>query len=532
MSVALPVIAIAFGSVAPPQGDVIDLRVHLGCTNEISSFECTLQNWDKKYSSGGTYPIIEGSIATIAGGRDPDCPLLLTGKAEEVDPESRAVEHYIVVRGRCNGLQLFRRHVIKDWENVKGEVVVKYVIDNYTSLSHTRGGVELIEDTDTMYTRLEYEETQVFDIVKYVGETADKAGAIGFDFRIAPDGKFEFFQKNSKTSSVNLSERLEVGSHKRSIQRIKNKITIYGAAEASRPPNIDDWTDSLTNWSAEVGTLSLYTLSKKYGSYSIRCDSSTDTLRFKRTFDRVKNPQVLSFWIESYDAYAPELSWVRLLAPDDDNYFEFLFSNIPDDLTIDWVLAEIALGKSNTYNAATNPNGKWTKTGSPTWLDIQGIKFQIKRGAYTGVAVVVDGIQFGKVRFEATREDATSQGLYDVIERQPEIDEELHSDAECDYRAKALLDFLKGPSIMPTVRSTVIDYGTTPILAGDKGHIVLPNENVDADYRLTAVEYRFNVTELTLEIKLQLEKEQLLLADFIYGFRKSILKLDKYKASR
>jgi hypothetical protein len=663
MSVALPVAHVVFGSVVPAHEDIVDLRVHLGCTNEISSFECTLQNWDKKYSPGGVTgawvsptghdnpgdkwdfptfaydeslgtaalqlnvssgwdgflyltlsnpivcnkvrfnakydesvisqvdvdvlkddvwvdvyqgpfedrvwleksfasgnvtqmrirfyheaeytdallyevdfweitggtPIVEGSDATIYGGRYPNYPQLLIGKVEEVDPESRAVEHYIVVRGRCNGEQLFRRHVSKSWDNVKGEAVVKYVIDNYTSLSHVRDETELIEDTDTTYAQLEYEDTPVFDIIKYIAETADKAGVIGFDFRIAPDGKFEFFPKNSKISSVNLSERLEAGSHKRSITRIKNKITIYGAAEASRPPLVDDWTDSLDNWSAEIGTLSLYALNKKYGSYSIRCDSDTDTLRFKRTFGQVKKPQGLSFWIESYDAYSPELSWVRLLAPDDDNYFEFLFSNISDDLTLDFVLTEIALGKNNTYDAEKNPNGIWTKTGNPSWVDIQGIKFQIKRGEYTGVAVIVDGIQFQKTRFEATREDAASQALYGVRERPPEVDEELHSDAECDYRAKALLDFLKSPSILPTVRSTVIDYGTTPILAADKCHIVLPNENVDADYPLRAVDYRFNPAEATLEIELQLEKEPLLLADFIYGFRKSIQKLDKYK---
>jgi len=54
MSVAIPKAAIVFGGVTPPQGDVVSLTVHLGCTKEVSSFSCLLQNWDKKYSPGGT----------------------------------------------------------------------------------------------------------------------------------------------------------------------------------------------------------------------------------------------------------------------------------------------------------------------------------------------------------------------------------------------------------------------------------------------------------------------------------------------
>jgi len=130
------------------------------------------------------------------------------------------------------------------------------------------------------------------------------------------------------------------------------------------------------------------------------------------------------------------------------------------------------------------------------------------------------------------REDAASQTQYGVRERPPEVDEELHSDAECDYRAKALLDYLKGLLITPAVRSTVIDFGTTPILGGDKTHIILPNENVDADYPIISAEYKLNGENQTLDVDLELAKEPQLLADFIYGFRKSIQKLDKYKSGR
>jgi hypothetical protein len=66
LSVNLPSLAVAFGSVTPPQGDVIILRVYLGCTKEVGSFEALLQNWNGKYSPNGTYPITVGLDGTIS----------------------------------------------------------------------------------------------------------------------------------------------------------------------------------------------------------------------------------------------------------------------------------------------------------------------------------------------------------------------------------------------------------------------------------------------------------------------------------
>lgn len=51
--------------------------------------------------------------------------------------------------------------------------------------------------------------------------------------------------------------------------------------------------------------------------------------------------------------------------------------------------------------------------------------------------------------------------------------------------------------------STVLEYGSSPILAGDKVHVMLPNENVNTDFRVECAEYRltkdcFNELEITL----------------------------------
>ena len=43
MSLDIPKLAIALGAVSPPQEDVIECKVHLGATKEVSSFEIFLK---------------------------------------------------------------------------------------------------------------------------------------------------------------------------------------------------------------------------------------------------------------------------------------------------------------------------------------------------------------------------------------------------------------------------------------------------------------------------------------------------------
>ena len=246
MSVQPPVVAVVFGSVAPPQGDFIEVRVHLGCTEEVSSFEAVLQNWGGKYSPGGVSPLSVGVDGSISVGRGANCPLLMTLRVESVKYESSPTESYVHVSGRCWGERLFRRVVTKTYQDKKGEEIVKDLLDYYVGLSHVRNNVELVEDTDTTYTKLEYENTPVIDILRFISETADNNGVIGYDFRVAPDAKFEFFPRNSKTSSVSLTERIEQSEYSKDVHRVRNKASVYGVADKSVPADKDEWTESLS----------------------------------------------------------------------------------------------------------------------------------------------------------------------------------------------------------------------------------------------------------------------------------------------
>jgi hypothetical protein len=124
-----------------------------------------------------------------------------------------------------------------------------------------------------------------------------------------------------------------------------------------------------------------------------------------------------------------------------------------------------------------------------------------------------------------------SQNLYGLREL-VEVDEELWSDDECTSRAKALLAKLKQPAETLTVRSTVIDYGSSPLLAGDNVHVMLPNEGVDADYRVATAEYNVDAKTQTLEIALELGREAPQLADYLFALHSKLDHVSRYKTAR
>jgi len=546
VSVSIPVVAVVFGSVAPPQGDVLDLRVHLGCTKEISSFDCLLQNFDKKFSPGGTYPINVGDDGSISVGRGANCPLILTLRVEEIEPASSPTENYIRVRGRCWGEKIFRRVVSKTYENQKGEDIVKDLVDYFVGLSHVRDEVELIEDTDTTYTLMEYENSPVFDILKYIAESADLAGVIGYDFRVAPDGKFEFFPRNSKTSSVSLDEKIEYSRYSKDIHRIRNRILVYGAAEKATPLDKDADTEDLTKtdgpvdapdgqWTSGTGCGNVYVETSAdhviVGSKSLehRTESldywgcAVFTFAAGKEVDANKYPSfTFQIKLQKDKNFAGSIK-VEL----EDSAGSKVWKDIaatPDK----WSLQSFAAGKKNS--------DQWTHSvfnSQPfNWESIKKIFFYAYFGSGSGTGSFwIDNFFFNHCRWEARRpleeeEPTTSQTAYGVREL-VEVDEELHSDNECDLRAKALLAYLEDPAEFVTLRSTIIDYATTPILAGDKIHVVLPNENIDSDFRVITVEYHVIAAEQTLEIALELGKEKPMLADYLYGLRSTTITAEK-----
>jgi hypothetical protein len=527
LSVDTPTVAIVFGTVTPPQGDVIELNIHFGCTKEVSSFEAVLQNWNSKYSPSGTYPIVVGLDGSISVGRGANCPLLLTCRVENVKYQLSPTESYLKVSGRCWGERLFRRVVSKTYENKKGEEIVKDLMDYYVGLSHTRGGVELVESTDTTYTRLEYSDTPVMDILQEIASSADKADVIGYDFRVAPDGKFEFFTKNSKTSQVSLSERIEGSEYSKDILRVRNRISVYGAADKSVPADKDLWTESLSfsdgYWISTSGTVSLDTTFKVKGSASVKTSAQNLyyaacqlTLYSGQEVDTDLYP-MLNLWLSREASFNGNIT---LTLYDTDGNGAAHEITVGDEK---WFQTQIAVGTVNADAWQIPTQFNWNQVNRvrvTCWFD----------GVGTG-NFWVDSLFFGGRQYSSIQEDQASQnsiGLRELVE----VNEELCSDLECQSHAKALLVNLKDPAETLTLQSAVIDYGDSPILAGDKVHVTLPNEGINGDFRVLSAEYNVDGKTQVLETTLELGREKPMLADYVYALRSRTDRLSRYKTAK
>lgn len=515
---AAPLVTLVFGTVTPPQTDLIELLVHLGCSKEVSSYELTLQNWDSKYSPGAADEIAVGLDGSISLGRTPNCPLLLTLRVENVRYQSTPQENYVVISGRCWGERLFRRTVSATYTGLKGEAIVKDLMDSYAGLSHTRAAVELVENTDTTYSELEYEDSPVWDILKYIAESADKVGVIGFDFRVAPDGKFEFFPKGSKSNATVIVENIDdVAEYEKDIARVRNYIKVYGLADKSYPSDKVSWTRSLTPadgaWVASIGVVSLEGAGAPDGGACIKLASAINyagvvDLNFTAGHEPNMNLYpIIALQLKAQDTYSGTGS--ILLQDTTGKYASKTISVSPDAA---WHALETGCG------SAYAPQWEQVDAGFD-WTSI--LKIRVSLG-FPGVGTGnfwVHGLYVGGRRFSAIEQDAASQAAYGLREY-VEIDEELWSDEECDRRANSLLDELKDPAEHIHLASTLLDYGTDPMLGGDMLHVHLPNENVDADFRVESAEYRIPKESPTeLEITLELGRQPPKLADFMYGLR-------------
>jgi hypothetical protein len=521
--------------------DVLDLRVHLGLVEEVGSFELSMQNFDAKY----TGQVAVGNWVKIWANRaDSSLLKIFTGRVEEVEFDASSTENYVALRGRDRGEELFRRTVTKTYENVKAEDVVKDLIDNLTTLKHVRGTTELVENTDTTYTLLEYENTPVFDILKDLAKSAEKDGVVGFDFRTSWDGKFEFFKCNSKTSPVSLADRIEVAGYRKDIHRIRNKVTVYGAAEKANPSTKDAWTEDLT---AGSNQLIYYENSELYGWWepvgycSVAKDGSiriVGSYSVKLSTTQPVGSSVVDWYFATghlFDANKyPSLT------------FQFRRENVPGEVGVKVELMDSSDQKVRRmfrtdpgkwdlqkFSVGEKQDSEWThdefNTQDFDWSQIRRVRFEAYFNGNGSGSFWVDNLFFNSKRWEDTQEDSASQqafGLREIVE----VDEELHSDNECSLRAKAMLSYLKDPAEYITLRSDVISLQSGRLLPGDKTHVSLPNENIDADYRILTVEYYLIAKEQTLEVTLELGKEPPLLANIMSNLCSKTDDLSRNKA--
>jgi hypothetical protein len=411
---------------------------------------------------------------------------------------------------------------------VKGDYIVKDLINNYTSLGHNRSGTELIEETDTTFSRLEYVDTPLQDILRYIAESSDYYGVIGYEFRIAPDGLFEFFPHGTKWASVGVIGLIETYTLKQDISRVRNKITIKGAPDKSVPLNKSDWTENLTPgdgaWTSNTGTVSFDTTTKMKGSGSIKLALQNQyygdllfTLNSGKEVNANNYPKFVVFIAR--ETTFQETGNVILY----DGSLKVASMDIHITKVGEWEQIQFEVGEKHTDG--------WIIEKGFDWTTIKIVRISLDFTTPNTGNMWVDGMYFGGCNFSATVEDIDSQDLWTDGEPREYVDtdEELQSDFECYLRALAILATLKDPAENVTVTTTVLEYGNTPILTQDKTHIELPTKLIDGDYTVLSADYYANLQTQTLEVTLKLGKEIPQLADYMYAVQSRIKHLVRYK---
>jgi hypothetical protein len=280
---------------------------------------------------------------------------------------------------------------------------------------------------------------------------------------------------------------------------IKNNITVYGKAFAKYPSDGDTWTENdHVNWTENSGTLYDENLIHKIGSYCLSGAGAAGGLDITRLHSaiNIRDINKISTWIYIITVDNGD-SYLRLLAPDDSNYFELssnTLSNNPESMAAafpklansGFTFYSWSLGENNEYDATYNPSGQWVKTGTPNWWNIQGIRLVINGDVGNG-SIVIDGLHYSPVRYSYTTSDATSISDYGQCDAEF-TDDNLLSDADCEKRAKTLLYQLKDP----VVRLDVTVNGNSNIKIGDRISVTIPAEGITAqNFDVVAVNHDF-----------------------------------------
>jgi hypothetical protein len=297
---------------------------------------------------------------------------------------------------------------------------------------------------------------------------------------------------------------------------------VYGAATKSTPLDKDAWTEILSppagNWTAfgDGVTVAQDSTVKAIGTSSIKCHIVNNAYG-----------AIIFTFNAGYEVNAnlyPKLALFTLIPTFSREGAITLFDINGKQMTQDqaftgktaWGSKSVDVGEANAANWVPG-----IEQSGFDWTQIKKVEISclVNEGMTSGSGDYwIDGLYFGGMKYSAVEEDNASQVAY-ALREYVETEASLASDNECDLRAKALLAYYKDPAISLTIISTVIDYGTTPILGGDKVHVTLPNENVDDDFRVDYVEYQVDTKSepQMLKITVNLGKEKPQLADYLCG---------------
>jgi len=457
-----------------------EIRVKEVLTDGVGTFSFavpTKMNGDYLYNDVAVYDKVKIWLDYDSVPTDPLC----VGRIYKIDAPSSIEQGFIrMFEGKNQSEILQRRFKLNKYYNAvqASTIVTEWAND----LGLGTGQIT----ADTTPVTMEVRTESYFDLLKAISDYWYNSDTrIQKDFFVDVNNNLVWKSRPLRTtgiSSLTIGENIISYLVTRDLVPVKNNITVYGAAEKPLPADKDAWTESITGWTASAGTVALYGPDgQKAGNYAIQgyTGAGAAISTFKRDIPHttIRDINKLYFW-KTVGANCNSCV-VRLHAPDSSNYFEASLST-----SVGFVFHEFSLGPDAEYDAVKNPNGKWTKVGSPNWWDIEYIEFHTVFGA-TDRYVAVDGLWFYPERWSATATSAFTYGQNDY----EVTDNTLHSDSDCEKRAETLLLQLKNPITRLDIRSV----GDANVRIGDRIPITIPAEGLSAvNFDVLSVEYSFS----------------------------------------
>jgi len=337
---------------------------------------------------------------------------------------------------------------------------------------------------------VEYDEVQPMKaIVEILDKSHNPSDVIGFDMYETPSGVLVGHLRNSLDFICPVSPTLKAAIKKIDFHRIVNRQKVYGA-NGKEIPTDEVWSESIDGWIVDYGNLDVATLGRKEGDYMLDATYSANKIQIRRDISNdvfwfgKRRSTILKFWRTRYGfgfpSWGASVGQVELWAPDQDNKFVAGIKLYGTES--DWTQFSLSLGTDTEYDEDTNPNGTWTKTGSPTWDNVTYLVFHAEND--DAIGLYIDSIKFGGSpfsNFDDISEDTDSITKYNgVREGEPIVDQTLGSDAECKKKGDAIVAEKKDPTV--TIEPFTVD-GDARYNAGD-----IMTDGV-SNYRIISVEH-------------------------------------------
>jgi len=280
-----------------------------------------------------------------------------------------------------------------------------------------------------------------------------------------------------------------------STDKIYNRIKVIGVQqETYEPSDKDTWTEYVdpgaNGWTIGASNGTPY-LSAPSGIVGARCVQGNADTGITWLYIRFQLPSAIDCSSDGWDYIKQYLKVsnleveLRLQTSDSDYYYRKMYQ---DD---EWVLYE--------FQTATDD---WDSNGSPSWSNIESIKyycryypatfdtakFDVSRfdtTSYTG-RIAVDELHFITGAIRAIAEDLTSQSIYGVLTL-VYIDRTITSRTHANLLAQKLLKEYAYP--MPVFERTMCVNGLEDINPGETVRVI--TKDVHRELRVTNIEYRY-----------------------------------------